>query len=226
MHNHILPGIDDGAKTVEESMALIKGFASFGVTNFVASPHIMSGYYPNTPKTINTALQTLKEALVQDGMEDISVDASAEHMIDDNFEHLLESDNIMVLRKEYVLIEMSFLQQPFNFDAALIGISNKSLYPVLAHPERYNFLRQKPKKFEQYKQMGMLFQLNILSLGGYYGKSVQKTAHKLLEDGHVDFIGSDVHHMNQLNKLKDLTVSQKTIKSLLPIITDTIETFY
>lgn len=226
MHNHILPGIDDGAKTVDDSITLIKEFSSFGVKNFIASPHIMSGYYPNTPDTINNALLQVKEALHKEGMESVSLAASAEHMIDDNYEHLLETGKVMPLCKEYILVEMSFLQPPINFMSAIIKTANANFFPILAHPERYTFLHRKPKKYQTYKEQGILFQLNALSLGDYYGKSVNKVALKLLDEGHYNFIGTDVHNMNQLKALKDLTISKKTIKSLLPIIYDSIEAFY
>ena len=186
----------------------------------------MSGYYPNTPDTINNALLQVKEALHKEGMESVSLAASAEHMIDDNYEHLLETGKVMPLCKEYILVEMSFLQPPINFMSAIIKTANANFFPILAHPERYTFLHRKPKKYQTYKEQGILFQLNALSLGDYYGKSVNKVALKLLDEGHYNFIGTDVHNMNQLKALKDLTISKKTIKSLLPIIYDSIEAFY
>ncbi|MEO1012633.1 MAG: CpsB/CapC family capsule biosynthesis tyrosine phosphatase, partial [Bacteroidota bacterium] len=86
IHNHILPGIDDGAKTVQESISLIKGFAEFGVTNFICTPHIMNNYYNNTPDTIRNAFYMLEKEIKNRQMDNISIDFAAEHMIDDNFE--------------------------------------------------------------------------------------------------------------------------------------------
>lgn len=226
IHNHILPGIDDGAKTTTESIDLIKGFSEFGVTNFVATPHIMNNYYPNTPETIHAAFIKLQEALLKEGLTTTSVRAAAEHMIDDNFELILNEGAIMPLEKEYLLIEMSYLQPPLNFSESVVKTANKGFYPVLAHPERYGFLHSKMQKYSDYKDHGILFQLNILSLGNYYGKSISKVAMKLLDEGFIDFLGSDVHNQRQLKALKELTVSEKTVKTLLPIINDTIATFY
>ena len=226
IHNHILPGIDDGAKTVDDSIALIRSFSEFGVKHFVATPHIMSNYYPNTRETIGASLTELKNALLQNGLKDVSVEASAEHMIDDNFENLLENEGIMPLKKDYLLVEMSYLQPPINFEEAIIKTASKRFFPILAHPERYGFLHHRKKRYQEYKDNGILFQMNLLSLSEYYGKEVPKVAVELLENGLIDFVASDVHNMTQLNALKKLTLSKKMIEQLLPLINNTIQTFY
>ncbi|MEX0288359.1 MAG: tyrosine-protein phosphatase [Flavobacteriaceae bacterium] len=226
IHNHILPGIDDGAKTPKDSMDLIQGFAQFGVSNFIATPHIMHNYYPNTPQSINQALSLVRNELLMANMKDVAIAASAEHMIDDNYETILHHDDVMPMRSDYLLVEMSYLQPPLNFDTAIIKTVSKRYYPILAHPERYNFLHFKTKKYGKYKEQGILFQMNLLSLGDFYGKEVPKIAHKLLDEGLIDFVASDVHNLNQLNSLKNQTVSKKVVRKLLPIINKTIETFY
>ncbi|WP_317195327.1 tyrosine-protein phosphatase [Zobellia barbeyronii] len=226
IHNHILPGIDDGAKTVDESIALIRSFSEFGVKHFIATPHIMSNYYPNTRETIGASLTELKNALLQNGLKDVSVEASAEHMIDDNFESLLENEGIMPLKKDYLLVEMSYLQPPINFEEAIIKTASKRFFPILAHPERYGFLHHRKKRYQEYKDNGIQFQMNLLSLSEYYGKEVPKVAVELLEKGLIDFVASDVHNMSQLNALKKLTLSKKMIEQLLPLINNTIQTFY
>ncbi|MBT8183805.1 MAG: histidinol phosphatase [Eudoraea sp.] len=226
IHNHILPGIDDGAKTNEESIALIKGFAEFGVSNFIATPHIIHNYYPNTPQTINQSLERLKNELLMKDLREVYVAASAEHMIDDNFESILQKEEVMHMRNDYLLIEMSYLQPPINFDAAVIKIASKRLYPILAHPERYNLLHFKPRKYTDYKNQGIHFQLNLLSLGDFYGSEVTKMTTKLIEEGLIDYVGSDVHNLHQLNSLKELTISKKVLDQVIPIIHNTIETFY
>jgi tyrosine-protein phosphatase YwqE len=226
VHNHILPGIDDGAKTPEESIALIRGFGEFGVTNFVATPHIMHNYHPNTPETINAAFGRLKHALLEEGLKDVSVATAAEHMIDDNFEAILEKGEIMPLRKEHILVEMSFLQAPINFDQAIAKITSKWLFPVLAHPERYKFLHQRMNKYSRFREQGILLQMNLLSLGDYYDKDVQKMALKLLDEGLISFVASDVHRLQHLEVLKETTLPDKVINQLIPVIHNTIETFY
>ena len=226
IHNHILPGIDDGARSVDDSLALIKGFGEFGVTRFVCTPHIMHNYYPNTPETIQESFEKLKNALNQSGMDEVSLDKAAEHMIDDNFEELLHHDQIMPLTRYHLLVEMSFLQPPINMNTALDKIISKGLFPVLAHPERYLFLSSSSKRLKSYKEKGVLFQVNLLSLADYYGSDVKSKALKLMENNLIDFVGSDVHNMQQLKSLKEATITKKTGKMLHTLVNDTIEQFY
>ncbi|MBU2975940.1 tyrosine-protein phosphatase [Zobellia sp. B3R18] len=226
IHNHLLPGIDDGAKTVDDSIALIKALAELGITHFVATPHIMSNYYPNTKETINASLTELKNALLQNDLKDISIEASAEHMIDDIFENLLESDGVMPMKKNYLLVEMSYLQPPINFDEAIVKTASKRFFPILAHPERYGFLHHRKKRYQEYKDNGILFQMNLLSLSEYYGKEVPKMALELLDNGLIDFVASDIHNMNQLNALKKITLSKKMVDQILPLINNSIQNFY
>ncbi len=226
MHNHILPGIDDGAKTAEEALSLVQGFGEFGVTRFIATPHIMHNYYPNTRESITQSLALLKNELLKNDLKQVSIATAAEHMIDDNYEALLSKGEVMPMMTDYILVEMSYLQRPINFREAIIKTVSKRLYPILAHPERYVFLHKNPKKYEVYRERGILFQLNLLSLGDFYGKEVQKVALKLLDSELIDYVASDVHNLNQLKTLKELSVSKKTIRQLTPIIHRTIETFY
>ena len=225
MHNHILPGIDDGAQTVDQSLEIIKGFAEFGVQNFIATPHIMHNYYDNTPATIESALSLLQQELQKSDMSNVVINASAEHMIDSNFETILADQKVMPMQIDHLLVEMSYLQRPINFDESIVAVAHNRFFPILAHPERYNFLHGRTRKYGEFKQQGILFQLNMLSLSEFYNKEVQKIAFKLLEEGMIDFIGSDVHNLNQLNSLKKITINKKTMELLLPIINHTIERF-
>ncbi len=226
IHNHLLPGIDDGAKTVEDSIGMIREFASFGVTNFLATPHIMADYYPNTSKTIGNSLTRLKTALLKEGLDTVSIGAAAEHMIDTNFETLLENNEIMPLRSQHLLIEMSYLQASLNFEEAIDKITSAGFFPILAHPERYRYLHNNSSFFKDYKQKNVLLQVNLLSLSEYYGKDIQKVAHNLLEKKLVDFVGSDVHTIKQLKALKEITVSNKMYDKLVPVVQNTITAFY
>ena len=227
IHNHILPGIDDGAKSVEDSIGLINGFAELGVKNFICTPHIMHNHYDNTPLTIRKAHETLSVALEKKGLSDTNLRFAAEHMIDDNFEHILANGGTLSLKNEYLLIEMSYLQPSFYFEIAIEKIGKNNLFPVLAHPERYMYYHQKYGKYPTMKSKGILFQLNLLSLAPEsYGEEATKITTKLLEDQLIDFIGTDVHNMRQLEVLKGIKLSQKLLHQLLPIIEKTIYTFY
>jgi tyrosine-protein phosphatase YwqE len=226
IHNHILPGIDDGAKDVGESIDLIKTFSEIGIHKFIATPHIMHDYYPNDKETIGQALIKLNEALLANNLTDISVSAAAEHMIDSNFETILEQGKVMPMRGNYILIEMSYLQASINFDASIQKIASKRLFPILAHPERYVFLRSNSRRLREYKKQGVLFQLNLLSIGEYYGKEVQQKAFQLIDQSMIDFLASDVHNMAQLQNLREITINQKMAESLFPLIDNTVNSFY
>ncbi len=225
IHNHILPGIDDGAKTVEDSIKLIKGFNEFGVNDFICTPHIMENYYPNNPSTIQSSLSLLKNALKMNNLEHINIEAAAEHMIDSGFETILNEHKVMPLAKSYLLIEMSYLQASINFDSAVQKIKTNGLFPILAHPERYMYLHNKLDKYKHFKTDGVLLQLNLLSLGDYYGSEVQKVANWLLKNNLIDFAASDVHKTTQLNALKKISIKEKTLMLIKPIIEKTIYNF-
>ncbi|WP_298505700.1 CpsB/CapC family capsule biosynthesis tyrosine phosphatase [uncultured Maribacter sp.] len=226
IHNHILPGIDDGAKTVEESIKLIKEFSEFGVTNFIATPHIMDNYYPNNLKTVTKSLNKLNKQLKGEKLNNVTITAAAEHMIDANFEVILEKGEVIPILKNYLLVEMSYLQASINFENAIQKIAERRFFPILAHPERYVYLHSKFGKYEKYKSKGIMFQLNLLSLSNYYGKDVQQMANKLLNEGLLDFVGTDVHNIRQLNSLKEIKLTKKQLDKVLPIIDTTIQSFY
>ena len=226
IHNHILPGIDDGAKTVEDSLQLIQGLNDLGISEFIATPHIMHNYFENDPESINAAFESLRASLLQENLKNIPIEASAEHMIDDNFENLLENDGIMPMRKDYLLVEMSYLQPSINFDTSIKRIVEKGLFPILAHPERYNFILLNTGKYSRFKKQGIFFQLNMLSLGDYYDNETQKKAGKLLDAGYIDFIATDAHHLKHIDALEKITLSKKRRNQIIPIISNTIETFY
>ncbi len=226
IHNHILPGIDDGARTVKDSISLIKAFSEFGVNNFVCTPHIMHNYYENTPETIQASFKLLKKEMANRGILDVSVDIAAEHMIDDNFEEILIQDQVMPLRKHHLLVEMSFLQRPLNFDMAIKKIVSQNYFPILAHPERYMFFHDNFERYHSLKKQNVLFQINLLSLSGYYGNPVKNTAIKLLDKGLADYLGSDVHNMRQIQALKNCLLPHRVLKKANTLIVNTIEQFH
>jgi tyrosine-protein phosphatase YwqE len=133
---------------------------------------------------------------------------------------------MMPLRKNYLLVEMSYLQPSINFDEAINKIASNRFFPILAHPERYNFLHLKSSKFKKYKKQGILFQMNLLSLGEFYGKDVQKKALHLLDEGLIDFVASDVHNMHQLQSLKEIKLTNNQLKLIFPLLEKTIDAFY
>lgn len=226
IHNHILPGIDDGAKNTEESVNLIKEFAQIGVSNFIATPHIMHNFYDNTPESIAQSLQELKGSMLTEKIKDVSIEAAAEHMIDDNFEVLVSENRVMPMKKEFILVEMSYLQSSINFDEAIDKTMKHGYFPILAHPERYVYLHKNWKVYESFKKKGISFQLNLLSLGDYYSNDVRKTAYSLLRNGLIDYVATDVHHLNHIKALKKVELAGEILDRVLMAIERTIQQFY
>ena len=225
IHNHILPGIDDGAKSVEESLLLIHKLKELGVKQFIPTPHIMQDFYPNTDETIGDAYQLLLGHLDKKTISNITINPAAEYMLDTHFEKLLSKGNLFTLKKNYVLVEMSYFQPPINLETLIFKIRTKGYIPVLAHPERYSYYHSNLDYYKKLKELGCLFQLNLLSLSEHYGKSVEKTANYLIEAQLLDFVGTDVHNISHIEKLSNIVINKKTAKKLSALIKKTNTTF-
>ena len=200
MHSHVLPGIDDGAKTPEESIILIKKMMDLGIKKIIATPHIMADYYKNTPETINAALAILKAELEKQKI-DIALEAAAEHYFDETFEKRIDDGKLMVMGENYVLFELSFISQPPNVLPVVQKLKSLGFRPILAHPERYPYLDI--DQFAMLHSWGLNFQLNTISLAGYYGKESKKLAETLIDENLVDFISSDMHHPRHAEALRE-----------------------
>lgn len=225
IHCHILPGIDDGAKNIDDSINIIKGLHNLGINEFIPTPHIMQDLYFNDDETIGNSFQILLEALNETPLKDIPINPSAEYMMDDNFSGLLNQNNLFPLKGKYILVEMSYLQPPINLEEIIFDIKMKGYIPILAHPERYNFFHTKKEYYKKLKKLGCLFQLNLLSLSEHYGKSTQNTAEYLINESQIDFVGTDTHNMNHVERLSKITFNKKNYDKLNQIIQNTNKTF-
>lgn len=217
IHNHLIPGIDDGAQSIEDAFTLIEKLYGYGIRTIICTPHIMEGVWENTPETILPQLTKLREHIVEKGLTDLKITAAAEYMLDGNFKTLLKNAPLLTLKDNYLLVEMSYLNAPVNLFETLFDIQIANYQPVLAHPERYNFYHSNFETYQKLKEAGCLFQLNLLALSNYYGKNVQKTALKLLKLGMYDFVGTDIHHHRHLNHLATIN-NPKIIKLVTPIL--------
>jgi protein-tyrosine phosphatase len=223
IHNHILPGIDDGAKSTEVSISLLKMFKEIGIEKFICTPHIMNDFYPNTKATISKSNDLLiSEIKSIPELKDIQIRTAAEYMMDQAFLDLLENEKLLVLKDNMVLVEMSYFQAPINLNEILFKLRTRGYKPVLAHPERYSFLHTKDlSKYQDLKNRGCLFQLNSLSLTPHYGQHVQKIAYKLLQNNMIEYIGSDTHREQHVQKLATIQFNRKILKPLIKVIENT-----
>ena len=219
IHSHLLPGIDDGAKDIDTSIALILKMASYGIKNFITTPHVLGNVYPNSTAVIKEKLVVVQKELKKREIKGISIQAAAEYMLDEEFSALLEQKDILVLKDNYILVEMSYFSAPINLYEVLFKIQLKGYKPVLAHPERYNFYHSDFKSYYKLKQAGCLFQLNLLSLTDQYGKGVQKISEKLLKENLYDFVGTDTHHQNHLALLPKIG-TKKTLDKITHLLSN------
>lgn len=199
MHNHVLAGIDDGAKNLAETEYLRQGLYQLGFTHAIPTPHIASGLYFNDNESIGHAMEQIDTATTQS----VQVPAfAAEYMMDDYFRKLLNEMLITYPNtlQRYVLVEFPYLGLPPDWHELIFELRKQGYQPILAHPERYGFLSINQLS-STIANSGCMFQINLLSLSGYYGKEALEKAKYLMQDQLYSFAGTDLHHANHLAAL-------------------------
>ena len=217
IHCHLLPGIDDGSKDVDQSLSMIYLYRELGFIGAIATPHILKGAYPNTPESISNSYSLLKAK--EGEFEDFKLSYAAEHMIDEDFEQMVENKTVLPLVGTKVLVEMSYRLKPHGLKETLFKLGMAGFQPILAHPERYVFLNTEKEFSDLFKICE--FQLNALSLSNHYGPEVQKKAFRLLLNNQYNYIGTDAHHERHLEKLALIEIPKKYLKAVSDIIEST-----
>ena len=214
IHSHLIPGIDDGVKSVEESIDMLRNFSALGFKKIVTTPHIMSDFYKNTKENILQGLEVVRAAL-KDASLDITIEAAAEYYLDENFMNKVKSkEKMLCINDKYLLFEISYINPPDNLYNAIFELIVNGYTPLLAHPERYNYYMEKFDEYKKMKDGGALFQLNVNSLTGYYGVQSKKLAERLIDENMIDFIGSDLHGQRHMDALKKV-VNEKYFRKLM-----------
>jgi tyrosine-protein phosphatase YwqE len=228
MHSHILPGLDDGAETMQQSLELIRAFKSLGYDKLIATPHIMGDFYKNTPAIVLTKLEAVRAAVKKEEI-DIQIEAAAEYYLDEWFVELLKADEPLLSfsngskGNRYLLFEISYINPAPQLTEAVFLMRSAGYRPVLAHPERYLYFYNDFAKLVQLYENGVLFQLNINSLAGYYSKTAQLLAEKLIENKMVNFLGSDCHSRRHLDVLANTRNQKNYLKTLnLPLLNNSL----
>lgn len=216
LHSHILPGIDDGSPNTEKSIGLICEMQNWGIRKIIATPHIAEETFENTPETIKNAWDLLKATLKTEGIEQ-EICYSAEYRIDDGFIRMFESNQLIPLPDNYLLVENSFIQAFWNLDELLFQLQLKEFKPILAHPERYAYYHNQKNIYTTMHNNGCAFQVNLLSFSGYYGKSVKEAAFWLAEQGYIDFLGTDLHNMNHVQAISNFLTTKDYTKLISKI---------
>ena len=201
IHSHILPGIDDGAEKLDDSIDMIEGLLELKLKNLYFSPHINSNKFLNTDRSIKEKYELLKNELIKRDIR-IKTNICAEYFIDTSFRQSAVSGNKFIcLPFDHVLVETSLIQKSMILSPVIFELREKGFIPILAHPERYLYFKK--EDFRDLKRMGCRFQLNMLSLVGYYGKSVKGNARELVKESMIDFAGTDLHNKYQIKYLKN-----------------------
>lgn len=209
IHSHLLPGIDDGAKDPQHSLKLVKSLKEYGFSEFITTPHVLTGVWNNTREGITTTEQEAKKFLLEQGIQN-PFKAAAEYIMDDAFTQLFKSEPLLTLKDNYVLVEMSYINAPIQLYDIIYELQVAGYKPILAHPERYLFYHRKFEEYYKLKKAGCKFQINLSSVTGYYGKEVLVIAQKLIEEDMIDFAGSDVHHERHVESYKSKVQLKKT----------------
>lgn len=202
IHSHILPGIDDGAKTLEDTEFLLEEMKQLGFTKVITTPHTMSTVWENTPETIQNASIKVKSELSLP----FEIQAASEYLLDESVITKAKNKELLTLKNNFVLVEFSYLNPPIQLYDFLYQLQLSGYHVVLAHPERYSYIHSNKKEYQKLKKAGCLFQLNLLSTVGYYGKDAADIANYLLKKEMYDFTGSDIHHRNHIRAFQSKIV--------------------
>lgn len=201
MHSHLIPGIDDGVKDMESSLSLVRGLIGLGYKKIITTPHINADIFQNTPAIIREGEAAVIAALQREKIE-VAFRAAAEYLMDDQFTRALAAgEPFLTLKDNLVLVELSFAVPAINVKEILFDLQLKGYQPVLAHPERYLYFGANKAWYDQLRDAGCLFQLNLLSLRGYYGKDSLQLAEYLIKKKYVDLLGTDMHNERHLEML-------------------------
>lgn len=224
IHCHIVPGVDDGSPDLTTSLELLERMESWGLKRIITTPHMTLDTFENTNENLDPAFDELKQGAEQAG-RNVKLERSAEHRVDDFFLKQLAEGGIKPYPNNYLLVENSFVFEPIGLDRTIFDLKLKGYKPIMAHPERFRYYQTDRSRYDMLHQSGNLFQVNILSLAGYYGKSTKQMAEWLVEKGYVDFLGTDLHNHDHADAIEEYLASKdyrKLCDSHPDILNDTV----
>jgi protein-tyrosine phosphatase len=216
IHSHLLPNLDDGAESMEQSLEMLVEFQNLGYKKLITTPHIMTDFFPNTAQNIRKRFEELNTYLKGKNIN-IKIGIAAEYYLDEGLiEKLQNKEEILTFGKNYLLFETPFLNEPAFLKEFIFLAQSRGYIPVMAHPERYQYLHKNHTFIHELKERGALFQININSLSGYYSKESKDICKFLIKEKLISFLGSDCHNMKHINFLKE-SIDKKYFKKALDL---------
>jgi protein-tyrosine phosphatase len=202
MHSHLIPGIDDGVKTMDEALYLIKEMHQLGYERIITSPHIRFEIYENTKQSIEEAFKELRNK-VQELQIQVEIACAAEYFVDEAFIELMKNEPLLTIgENKFLLIEFSHFSPPMQMKTVIFDLQSMGYRVILAHPERYFYYHQQFEKYIELIDRGVMLQLNLGSITGFYDSKVAKIAEKLIMNGLYTFVGTDIHNQHYLKSIQ------------------------
>ena len=216
VHCHILPGVDHGSQSIEQSLEMLRAEKAMGINRVILTSHVTAITFENTRESLTDAFLKLKDAVTDEGL-DIELFLSAEYRMDEYYDKEYAADHLLPMPGNHVLLENSFQQELMNLDDLLFDMQVKGYRTILAHPERYTYYSRRRKRYEQLHNAGARFQVNILSFTGYFGEEARESALWFAHNGMIDYLGSDMHNVKHAHIIMDYLNSKEWRKLSLEI---------
>lgn len=201
IHSHLIPNVDDGAKSPEETIELIKEAKEVGVTDIILTPHYIINSYEQNAETLILLKDKLQQIINSENIN-INLHIGMEVYITDNLVEILKQNKILTLAgSKYLLMELPLSTNVQYLDMIIFKLIENNIIPIIAHPERYKFIQENPSKVRELIDSGCLIQSNIGSILGIYGGKAKKTIKYLLKNDLIDFVATDTHRKNTIYPL-------------------------
>ena len=208
IHSHILPGVDHGSQSIEQSLEMLQEEINMGISHVILTSHVTAVTFENTRERLMDAFLKFQDAVTDAGL-DVTLSLSAEYRMDEFFDKQYAADQLIPMPGNHILLENSFQQELMNLDELLFDMQVKGYKTILAHPERYTYYSRRRKRYEQLHNAGARFLFNILSFTGYFGEEARDSALWFAKTGMIDYLGSDMHNIKHAHIIMDYLNSKE-----------------